>query len=494
MFLRLLLNVCVFFSSLQAASLNVPQAAQGIFQGLEDVHNILADRTEAEIKNTDKKMRRAEEELIKLCALRDNGQIGTNQFEMQKKILEDRIAAHKQSLADIEESCKETATVATQLFSTGFNAVVEIHKSKELAEAEINKAVGAAAAKQAVADKGSMARLQYLTNPEVMKSLVVYGGLGALGISAAVYGSQLVINQIQRKLDKIPDLVRETSRTNLIQRIKKTLGDWWSGPQPAAQLSEHFIFAPETAALLAPIAERTGKLKSLGLPQTGLFLYGPPGTGKTAFAKWLSYNTGMEYAIVSGSEIVKHPNSLAALIELIEWAKGCENGMILFIDEIDAIAFDRSRNPDRNVVILLEELLVLMSDEEVQRSCKFVGATNRKDDVDSAAMSRFADQIAINLPGKAERIDLINLYLNKYIANKAHAIKQENVMKIVTLTVAPDVTSQVIEAIAELLPNASGRTISQLVRQMQTEVLFSKDFILTPAIMMQVAERYAQQS
>ena len=37
-------------------------------------------------------------------------------------------------------------------------------------------------------------------------------------------------------------------------------------------------------------------------PLRNICFYGPPGTGKTLFAKQISYYSGMDYAILSGSD------------------------------------------------------------------------------------------------------------------------------------------------------------------------------------------------
>jgi len=35
-----------------------------------------------------------------------------------------------------------------------------------------------------------------------------------------------------------------------------------------------------------------------------MLIYGPPGTGKTLFAKKLAYSSGMDFAIMAGSDIL----------------------------------------------------------------------------------------------------------------------------------------------------------------------------------------------
>lgn len=467
--------------------------ANNVTDALGNVHAILQDCTEKERDRYNAQIQIAAEELARIGALKDQKKIGPTEFETKQALLKQKIETAQKRLDDIEQDCKETGKIASNLFATGFTAVMEIEKTKQLAKANLAVEVEKAKQTQKAANEGALERLKFLTDADVLKRLAVYGGLGALGVSSAVYGSQLGMRYLQRKLEKVPDLVRETSRTNWLKNAMVSLRVWWAGKQLQAHIDEDFIFPPETLAQLTPIAEQTGKLHEILQPFPLLFLYGPPGTGKTAFAKWLALNTGMDYAIVSGSEIVKHPNGLMALRELIEWAKECPNGLILFIDEIDAIAFDRNRNRDRDVVILLEELLVLMSDEDVLRTCKFVAATNRREDIDAAVLSRFDDQIEVGLPGECERKQLFDLYLKKYITGKSHLIKENGTMRLVDIAVAPEITEEFLNDVATKTAGCSGRTVSKMVRKMQTEALFNKDHVLTAPMMIQIVESRMRQ-
>lgn len=73
-----------------------------------------------------------------------------------------------------------------------------------------------------------------------------------------------------------------------------------------------------------------------------MMFYGPPGTGKTLFAKKLAMQSGLEYAVMVGSDIAPlGPNAVTELNKIFSWANSQKNGMILFIDEADA--FLRSR-------------------------------------------------------------------------------------------------------------------------------------------------------
>jgi len=69
---------------------------------------------------------------------------------------------------------------------------------------------------------------------------------------------------------------------------------------------------------------------------------GPPGTGKTLFAKKLATQSGLEYAVMVGSDIAPlGPIAVSEINQLFDWAEKQPNGIVLFIDEADA--FLRSR-------------------------------------------------------------------------------------------------------------------------------------------------------
>ena len=77
-------------------------------------------------------------------------------------------------------------------------------------------------------------------------------------------------------------------------------------------------------------------------PAKNMMFYGPPGTGKTLFAKKLAMESGLEYAVMVGSDIAPlGSNAVTELNKLFDWAETQPNGMVLFIDEADA--FLRSR-------------------------------------------------------------------------------------------------------------------------------------------------------
>src|SRR3546814_11726281 len=92
------------------------------------------------------------------------------------------------------------------------------------------------------------------------------------------------------------------------------------------------------------LALATSNARLNGAPYRHAMLHGPPGTGKTMVAKRLAQSSCMDYAIISGGDVA--PLGKAAVTEihnLLQWAKRSRKGMLLFIDESEALLSSRSR-------------------------------------------------------------------------------------------------------------------------------------------------------
>lgn len=450
--------------------------AQFANNGMRNVHIMLEDRLE-------KRRDAIKLELARISKQYDSGKMGAATFETQKNLL-------VKELDDMQKSADQVGAAATNIITNGFAAVMAIEQKRQTAEEDRKTAIATAAATQAIADEGAMKRLQFLTDPDVLITTVKYGTIAVAGGTAAYYGAKATVGYIEQQLEKQPEIVQETSRTGVITRAVATVTSWWRGKPAKPVLSNDLVFAADVHQRFESIGKRTGELFDMGLPFPITLLEGPPGTGKTAFARWLAHNTGMEYAIMAASDLLQLPmgQDITALRDLFAWAKTCPNGMIIFIDEIDAVAFERKRNPDRRVVILLTELLTLMSDPETKRNCKIIAATNRKEDLDEAFQDRCrGEHIYVGLPAQAEREKIFKIYLKKCITDFTVPIKKQGKKTMVQLKLDADLTNEVIAAAANRIDGFSGRNIEQMVQQMQIECCFS-NYILNKEVFMQVVE------
>lgn len=148
------------------------------------------------------------------------------------------------------------------------------------------------------------------------------------------------------------------------------------------------------------------------IPPNSMLLSGKPGVGKTYIAKWLSYKLNLPVVTVDLATSISSylGRSGQNIKSIFDYAKS--QNVILFLDELDAIAKRRDDMGDlgelkRLVNVLLKEL------EECPVTCVIVGATNHPEILDKAIWRRFDRNIIVPLPGKAEREKLINRTLGR---------------------------------------------------------------------------------
>jgi transitional endoplasmic reticulum ATPase len=127
----------------------------------------------------------------------------------------------------------------------------------------------------------------------------------------------------------------------------------------------------------------------------GILLYGPPGCGKTTLAKAAAAECGVVFINLQTSDIKDKyvGESEKNVKEVFDLARSYERA-IIFFDEIDAVAGERSSYTEGHERSLVSELLVQMDGLRVKDSIRLVlAATNRPWDVD----------IALRRPGRFDR-------------------------------------------------------------------------------------------
>lgn len=143
-------------------------------------------------------------------------------------------------------------------------------------------------------------------------------------------------------------------------------------------------------------------------PKNILF-YGLPGTGKTMLVKALANELEVPlYLIKATSLIGDHVGDGASKIHDL-FKKASENSpSIIFIDEIDAIALDRSFQSLRgDVSEIVNALLTEMDGIIENKSVITIGATNNPTSLDYAVRSRFEEEIEFKLPDDDERLEIL---------------------------------------------------------------------------------------
>lgn len=320
----------------------------------------------------------------------------------------------------------------------------------------------------------AQAKWNILTSKETVKNY----SIGIAGVLATVtglyYGGKLSYNYLDAKIGK-PTLVRESNRLsamnlflNLFKRNKII---------PAFSIDE-VILEPKAQTTLYNFADEIKNTYENGLPFRHVLFYGLPGTGKTMFARAMAQHCGLDYAMMSGADFsqFKKGEGIVELHKLFDWAKNSKKGLLVFIDEADSFLRDRRvlSNEEKN---LLNAFLSRTgaNDEKVI----FVFATNYENELDPAVLSRIHKKIEFALPEQDERIKILNLYLEKYIANDEREIVKENKKIKMFIEIPEDVNSDFINQVAKEISGFSGRDIEQLMSELRISAYNQGDGILS---------------
>jgi transitional endoplasmic reticulum ATPase len=143
-------------------------------------------------------------------------------------------------------------------------------------------------------------------------------------------------------------------------------------------------------------------------PIKGVLFTGPPGTGKTMLARIIASEAGVNFYEISGPEIVSKwfGESEKLLRAIFERAGQESDGSIVFFDEIDSIAAQRSDDAHEASKRIVAQLLTLMDGfEAANNNTIVIAATNRPQDIDAALLrpGRFDAEIEFPLPNQKDR-------------------------------------------------------------------------------------------
>lgn len=141
-------------------------------------------------------------------------------------------------------------------------------------------------------------------------------------------------------------------------------------------------------------------------PIKGVLFTGPPGTGKTMLARIIASATAAVFYEISGPTIFSkwYGESEKILRALFEHAAR-QPRSIIFFDEIDSIAGQRSDDAHEASKRVVAQLLTLMDGFNANDNIVVIAATNRPQDIDEALLrpGRFDWEIAFPPPNRHDR-------------------------------------------------------------------------------------------
>ncbi|XP_076312368.1 spastin isoform X2 [Tachypleus tridentatus] len=171
----------------------------------------------------------------------------------------------------------------------------------------------------------------------------------------------------------------------------------------------------------------------LRAPPRGLLLFGPPGNGKTMLAKAVAYESSSTFLNISAATLTsKYVGEGEKLVRALFAVARDLQPSIIFIDEVDSLLSERKENEHEASRRLKTEFFVefdgLLSDTEER--ILVMGATNRPQELDDAALRRFSKRVYISLPDMDTRITLLEALLNK----QKNPLSKEDLKKLAKLT------------------------------------------------------------
>merc|ERR1711871_1117696 len=157
--------------------------------------------------------------------------------------------------------------------------------------------------------------------------------------------------------------------------------------------------------------------KNLGIkPPRGVLMYGPPGTGKTLIGRAVANETGANFFIINGPEIMSKMAGESESNLRKMFAQAEENSpAIIFIDEIDSIAPKREKTNGEVEKRIVSQLLTLMDGINSRSQVVVIAATNRPNTIDPALrrFGRFDRELDIGVPDEIGRLEILQIHTRK---------------------------------------------------------------------------------
>jgi ATPase family AAA domain-containing protein 3A/B len=309
------------------------------------------------------------------------------------------------------------------------------------------------------------------------KLAALVGGLTclALGVYSARATTRVAGNLIERRLMR-PPLVRETSRFTW---SKQSFAGMWKWPfsKQDAKIMEKIVLEEELSERLQWTTNSLLNAKKNGTPYRHLMLYGPPGTGKTLFARTLSRQSGLDYAIMSGGDVGPlGKDAVHELNKLFDWANNSKKGLILFIDEADAFLRMGRGSESGSMSEEARNVLSAFLHHTGTESDKFVVvlATNIRETLDRAVIDRIDEGFEFGLPSLNERVKMLEMFMEEHI----HSPTRKGRL----IEVDEGINSEFLQNVAARTEGFSGRQIAKLVLAYQAAVFGSGTTRLTTGL------------
>lgn len=235
--------------------------------------------------------------------------------------------------------------------------------------------------------------------------IIISGGLMVVLMMAAYYTMKNISQRLIRP-DAGASSIAKSADDEQNRNVPKKTFDDIGGLKPLKR----------DLQVVVDILRNPDKYRMAGadLPR-GILLVGPPGTGKTLIAQVMSNEAHVGFLYANASDFVeKYVGTGAARVrELFRKARQ-QSPCIVFIDEVDTLCTKRGGEMNAEDRKALTALLTEMDGFSKADNILVIGATNRIEDIDAAALrpGRFTEIYTVPVPETIEeRLEVIDIYM-----------------------------------------------------------------------------------
>ncbi|KII67792.1 ATPase family AAA domain-containing protein 3-A [Thelohanellus kitauei] len=210
--------------------------------------------------------------------------------------------------------------------------------------------------------------------------------------------------------------------------------------------SSGLIYNKSTESLLLDVVRSTQtSLTNKSMLRNFLF-YGPPGTGKTLFARQLAHNCGLNYAIMTGGDVLPLRDKAVTQLNKIFDYSDRQKGFLLFLDEADAFLKKRDYFEIGEEMRSALNTFLFRTGESSSRMMLIL-ATNKPEQLDSAVTDRIDMMVEFPLPDGHSRKRLFDYYMKLFLKD----VKMDE-----------NLAEEMLDELAEMSEGFSAREITKL--------------------------------
>jgi SpoVK/Ycf46/Vps4 family AAA+-type ATPase len=211
-------------------------------------------------------------------------------------------------------------------------------------------------------------------------------------------------NQHHLLADRLSEIITTTGQSLVRDDRAAAIHDLAHEVVPNRRLDD-LELAPVPRRVVAELIEeqrRADLLRSYGIePRNRLLLSGPPGNGKTSVAEAVASELMLPFYVIRYEGVVSSflGETAARLDSAFAFAR--TRRCVLFFDELDTIAKERSDEHETGEIKRVVSTLLLQIDQ-LPPHVVLVGATNHSELLDRAAWRRFQIRAELTTPSRAQ--------------------------------------------------------------------------------------------